>query len=42
MTSRLEDRYEEAERSATAALFAGLFIGAGSTAFTIWLASLVL
>ena len=39
---RRDDRYDEAERSAGAALFAGLFIGSGSTALMIWLATLVL
>lgn len=37
-----ERGYDEGASSATAALFAGLLIGAGSTALALWLAALIL
>ena len=42
LARRHDAGYEEGASCATAALFAGLFMGAGSTALMIWLATLVL
>lgn len=42
LARRCQDAYEEGASSAATALFAGLLIGAGSTALMIWLATLVL
>lgn len=38
---RQDDGYERGESAGTAALFAGLFLGAGSTALMFWLGMLV-
>jgi len=40
LARRYDDGYEEGASNATAALFAGLLIGAGSSAFMIWVATL--
>jgi hypothetical protein len=42
LTRRYDDGYEQGASNAAAALFAGLFIGAGSTAMMIGLAALFL
>jgi hypothetical protein len=38
---RHSDRYEDGASATTAALFAGMLMGAGSTALMIWLTTLV-
>ena len=42
LARRYDDGYEQEAPNAAAALFAGLFIGAGSTAMMIGLAALIL
>jgi hypothetical protein len=42
LARRYDDGYEQGASNAAAALFAGLFIGAGSTAMMIGLAALIL
>ena len=42
LARRHNDGYEAGASTATAALFAGMLMGAGSTALMIWLATLVL
>jgi hypothetical protein len=42
LARRHDDGYQAGASTATAALFAGMLMGAGSTALMIWLATLVL